>query len=115
VTDPVGNSPPGPNPGRDLRKLPRHPFTASAEILDPATETKISVRVSEISMKGCYLDALNPFPLNAVFRLRIVRDAGSFETSARIAYVHPGFGMGATFIDTPPDQMEVLAKWLAEL
>jgi hypothetical protein len=115
VTDPAGSPPPGPNPGQDLRKAPRHSFTASAEILDPATETKLSVRVSELSMKGCYLDALNPFPPDTIFHLRIVRDVGSFETSARIAYVHPGFGMGATFIDTPPDQLEVLAKWLAKL
>jgi hypothetical protein len=46
----------------ERREVPRYPFVASAEQIDVNTGTQLSARVSELSLKGCYLDTLNPFP-----------------------------------------------------
>jgi hypothetical protein len=104
-----------PSPGERRRTAPRHNLIATAEFVDQATQTRASARISEISLGGCYLDALNPLPADAIISLRIVRDTGTFETKARIAYTHPGFGMGATFLETDPAHKSLLEKWLAEL
>lgn len=100
---------------RDRRRAARHPFIATAELIEPVTETRLSARVSEISPQGCYVDAINPFPPGSVVSLRIVRDVGSFETPAKVLYNHPGFGMGVIFMDTLPDQLAILEKWIASL
>jgi hypothetical protein len=102
-------------PGAGRRSVPRHNLIATAEFVDMATETKASARISEISLRGCYLDVLNPLPVMAIISLRIVRDAGTFETKAKIVYVHPGFGMGVEFLETDPAHKALLDKWLGEL
>ncbi len=113
--DRLGNAPESAEQGREKRKVPRIPLIATAEIVEPGTGTRLNARVSEISLHGCYIDAMNPFPAGTLIYLRIVRDAGTFVTRAKIRYVHPGMGMGAVFVETPADQMAILEKWLVQL
>src|SRR5438876_7955085 len=40
----------------ERREAPLHPFIASAEETDLASGARLSARVSELSLKGCYLD-----------------------------------------------------------
>jgi hypothetical protein len=113
--DPSKNQASESAPGGGRRRVPRHNFVATAEILDLTTQARVTARISEISLKGCYLDVLNPLPTETVIGLRIERDSGSFRTSARVIYVHPGIGMGVAFQDTDPGQGEILQKWLTEI
>src|SRR6267154_446450 len=53
----------------ERREAPRRPFTASAEETDLASGARLSARVFELSLKGCYLDTLNPFPKGTQFGL----------------------------------------------
>lgn len=101
--------------GVDKRRVARYSLIATAEILDIDTTTRVNARVSEISLHGCYLDVLNPLPAGSVVAIRIVRDTGVFRTKARIVYIHPGFGMGVSFLETDPAEQAILEKWLAEL
>ena len=101
--------------GRPRRRFPRHWISASAEIVDMNTRMRLSARISEIGILGCYIDMLNPLPVDTQINLRIVRDAGTFLTSAKVIYTHPGFGMGAVFVDPPADQKAVLEEWLSQL
>jgi hypothetical protein len=52
----------------ERREAPRHPFIASAEETDLASGARLSALVSELSVKGCYLDTLNPFPKDTQIR-----------------------------------------------
>jgi hypothetical protein len=47
--------------------------------------------------------------------VRISRDQGVFETKGKIVYVQHGMGMGVTFVNTPPEQLQLLDTWLAEI
>src|SRR5690349_13089261 len=49
-------------PYAERRTAPRYMFIATADIIEPATNTHISGRVSEISRFGCYVDILNTLP-----------------------------------------------------
>jgi hypothetical protein len=99
------------------RSVRRCPFVASAEVteLGSGSSTKLSARISEIGLGGCYVDTLNPFPEGTLVRVRILRDGGAFETQAKVVYTDMRFGMGLAFIEIPPNQRSILENSLAEL
>ena len=80
-----------------------------------SSRTKLSVRTSELSIGGCYIDTLNPFPESTPVRVRIVRDHGVFETNGKVIYSHSGLGMGISFVEIAAEQRSVLENWLAEI
>jgi PilZ domain len=97
------------------RAVRRCAFVASAEVTEPGSGTRLSGRISELGMGGCYVDALNPFPKHAVLQVKILRDQGAFEAEARVAYCDPTFGMGLAFTHMTPEHRAVLEGWLVEL
>ena len=100
---------------RTPRSVPRYRFIATAVVTELSSGTRLPARTSELSINGCYIDTLNPFPDAALVRLRIIKDDRVFETPGRVLYCHPGFGMGIVFIDSTPDQRSLLEGWLVEL
>jgi PilZ domain len=101
--------------GRERRRDPRYPLIAEARVTDIGSGTEFKVRISELSISGCYLDFLNPIPDGTDIVVKISRDNGVFETSAKVVYNHPGMGMGIRFVDTKPTQQAILARWIAEI
>ena len=97
------------------RSVLRCPLVASAEVTDLHSGTRLSARISEVSVGGCYVDALTPFPEGTMVRLRIIRDQGAFESSGKVVYTHANFGMGVAFTDVTADQRSILEAWIAEI
>jgi hypothetical protein len=99
------------------RSVRRCSVVASAEVteLGSGSSTKLSARISELGLGGCYIDTLNPFPEGTVVQLRILRDDGVFESKAKVVYADQRFGMGLTFVEMPPNHRSLLEGWLAEL
>lgn len=97
------------------RSVRRCPLVASAKVTELQTGAVLSARTSELAVGGCYVDALNPFPVGTQVALRIIRDQGDFETQARVVYCDPSFGMGLAFTKMTPEQRLVLEGWLAEI
>ena len=99
---------------RKERSARRCTLVASAEVVDATSDTRLSARISELGVGGCYVDAMNPFPEGTLVTVRILRDQGAFETKAKVVYCHPACGMGIAFADMEPSQRAVLEEWLAE-
>lgn len=99
----------------EKRSVPRYSLIATVEILEAASEMRLSGRLSEISRKGCYVDVLNTLPAGTIVQLRVSRDQGTFVTAGKIIYVQAGMGMGVAFVDPAADQLKILDAWLAEL
>jgi hypothetical protein len=97
------------------RAVRRCSFVASAEVTDLRSGTRLSARISELGMGGCYIDVLNPFPKDLAVQVKIVRDQGAFEAKAKVVYSDPKFGMGLAFSEVTPEQRAVLEGWLVEL
>jgi hypothetical protein len=95
------------------RTVPRYTFVAVAEIIETASKTCIVGRVTEISRKGCYMDTLNPLPVNTFLAIVISCDRGNFATKGKVIYVHEGIGMGIAFLESADDQLKTLDSWLA--
>lgn len=100
---------------REKREVPRFSFIATVTIVEPATDMRISGRISEISRKGCYVDVLNTLPVGTPIQLTVSRDQGSFTTPGKIIYVQEGIGMGVAFVEVTEDQLKILDTWLAEM
>ena len=100
---------------RDRRRTPRYMFFASAELLDEKSSVRVNSRVSELSRNGCYLDMMNPFPVNTMILLKIWKEQGNtIETKARIAYSQPNVGAGVVFVDLDAKYVPLLETWLVQ-
>jgi|SRR5579863_633581 len=99
----------------EKRSTPRFPISASAEAFDIKANLQITGRLSDIGRKGCYMDTISPFALNAAVILTITRDSRKFRTKAKVVYSLNAMGMGLMFTATEPDQVRVLELWLNEL
>ena len=97
------------------RSVRRCSLVASAEVTELHSGARLSARISELGLGGCYVDVLNPFPEGTLVGLRILRDQGVFESQAKVVYCDPRFGMGLAFTEMKPDQRSLLETWLAEI
>jgi PilZ domain len=100
---------------QERRTGPRYVFSALVEAVHLQADTRLSGRVSDLSKGGCYVDTINPFPVGADVKIRIVRDNLSFVAMAQVFYAMTGFGMGLGFTKIEPERQAILDRWLAEL
>jgi hypothetical protein len=91
----------------------RFEVNAAAEIAPENTPSAtVSVRATEISLHGCYLESPAPFAeLSAVF-VKIFYENEYFESKGNVIYVKPAQGMGVEFRDLKPHCRIVLQKWI---
>jgi hypothetical protein len=93
----------------------RYSSLAAVEITELSSGARRSARTSNLSLDGCYIDILNPFPRGTLVHLRISCNKGIFETQGSVVSSHAGFWMGVGFSEMTPDQRSVLEALLAEL
>jgi hypothetical protein len=100
---------------RKVRSALRCSLVASAEVTDLKSKTRLSARISELAIGGCYVDALNPFPEGTIAKIKITRNRGVFETNAKVVYSQQDAGIGLVFTEIAPEQRSILEDWLAEV
>jgi PilZ domain len=96
------------------RRTPRYLFGAPAELLVQHSDAKMLVRVKELSLHGCYLDASIPLSTETSVQIKIFGSHDYFEASATVIYAHPNLGMGLAFREVKPAFGAVLQKWLLQ-
>ena len=97
---------------QERRRTPRYPFVAVAELINEIEKTKMEVRVTELSLNGCYFDMVNPLPDATPIHVKIYFENEFFEAKGKVIYTQPNLGMGATFEEMPTYSVPVLKKWL---
>jgi hypothetical protein len=96
----------------EKRRSPRYSFIASAELIEERADVRIATRVSELSLHGCYLDMMNPFPKDTLVLVKISAGDAFFEAKSKIVYSQPNMGAGVGFLEVAPPSQEVLERWL---
>ena len=99
---------------REKRRTPRYIFIASAELYDEQTDVRVASRVSEISMHGCYLDMMNPFPPGTIILLKIIAGDLTFQCKARVIYATSNVGAGVAFLDVEEKYNPILEHWMQQ-
>ncbi len=109
----VRGSPPEANIAyQDRRRSPRYSFIASAELIEERADVRIASRVSELSLHGCYLDMMNPFPTGTLVLVKISAGDAFFEAKSKIVYSQPNMGAGVGFLHIEPQSQAALERWL---
>ncbi|HEY2646160.1 MAG TPA: PilZ domain-containing protein [Candidatus Acidoferrales bacterium] len=98
--------------GIDQRISIRHPFSASAALIDTDSNTRLEARCSDLSVAGCYIDTLNPFLKGSRVLVRLTCKDTNFVALAQVITHHVGMGMGLAFEILEPAQKAILADWL---
>ena len=98
---------------------PRFSFLVDAEIV-LGDGTSIPTQLDEVSLRGCYLDTLEPIPVGTRFLLKIGKGRKAFEVQGKIIYTHSGsglgiFGQGVVFTDLSAQERSAINLWLREL
>jgi hypothetical protein len=106
---------PAPESSPERRRNLRFPFTATVEAIENKTGTKIIGRTSDLSLGGCYVDTLSPFPIGTEAKLRIQRENETFEAQVKVIFSLIGMGMGVAFVSAQPKRFKIFQKWLSEL
>lgn len=99
---------------REKRRTPRYVFFASAELYELKSEVRVASRVSELSLYGCYLDMMNPFPVDTIILLKIWAEEKVFAAKGKIIYSQPNMGAGVAFLEIAPQYQPILQHWLEE-
>jgi len=97
------------------RTTPRFMFVAEAEVVGLGDKTRVVTRISELSSRGCYVDTVNPFPVDTELTFRIRYGCSTCELSGKVIYMHTGFGMGVLFGEIAPHHRATLDAWLGEI
>lgn len=99
---------------RERRRTPRYIFIASAELYEEKSDVRVASRVSELSLHGCYLDMMNPFPAGTIILLKIFAGDLTFQSKARVIYATENVGAGVAFIDVEPKYEYMIRRWMDE-
>lgn len=99
---------------RERRRTPRYIFIASAELYEQQSDVRVASRVSELSLHGCYLDMMNPFPPGTLILLKISAGDLTFQSKARVIYATQNMGAGVAFMDVDPKYEYVLHRWMEQ-
>jgi hypothetical protein len=99
----------------ERRKGMRFAVSASADILELRTHTRLSGRASDLGAGGCYIDTVTPFPIGTTVVLNLTSENHNVHAMANVVYAHTGMGMGLAFSEMTPTQQANLSSWLREL
>jgi hypothetical protein len=94
----------------DRRGL-RFQFNFGAEVVPEGAPESIPARVTELSLRGCFLETSAALKEQQRVHVRIVQSNESFEALAEVIYLRPG-GAGLVFADMEPRSRSVLQEWI---
>jgi hypothetical protein len=101
------------------RTNPRFSFFADAEVA-LRDGRKVPAQLTELSLRGCYIDALEPIPIGTKLSLRICDGMSTCELHGKVIYMHSGgglamYGMGVAFGEMGDEQHSAIDAWVREL
>lgn len=88
---------------------------ARIELIDIQSEKHISGHTRDLSLFGCFVETVTPFPERTEARLRISHAGVNFVARGKVAYSRPNLGMGIAFTAIEPSSLPVLDAWLESL
>jgi hypothetical protein len=98
----------------DVRRSPRYPFVATAEVTVEETGSVIATRLGDLSLHGCFIRTANPLSAGASILIRISAGNTVFQARGKVIYSQPNLGAGVEFQQVEQLYVTVLEEWLLE-
>jgi len=89
----------------------RFPFSTGAEVILGSSRESIPARVTELSLRGCFLEIPCLLREQQRLQVKILYSDQYFEALAEVLYVRPT-GVGLVFGDMKPHSRNVLQAWI---
>jgi PilZ domain len=78
-------------------------------------EEQMAAHTEDLSMFGCFVETVVPFPAETKVRLRISHAGAKFMAQGTVAHSRQNGGMGIAFTSIEPNSLPILDAWLASL
>jgi hypothetical protein len=100
----------------EKRRHSRITVSVSAEIIEPQTRARVTGRVTDLGVGGCYVDTMNTFAQGAQVEVFLRWEGRALHCHALVAYVVSGrsIGMGLAFTGIASGQEATLLDWISE-
>ena len=99
----------------EKHRAPRYPFVAGIQVTDLVTEKQLAAHTEDLSLFGCFVETLAPFPAGTKVRLRISYSGANLISQGTVAYSRNNGGMGIAFTSIEPSSLSILDAWLVDL
>jgi len=96
----------------ERHRAPRFPFVAGIQVTDLVTEKQLAAHIEDLSLFGCFVETVDPFPAGTKVRLRISYGGANVIAQATVAYSRDNGGMGIGFTSIEPTSLPILDAWL---
>jgi hypothetical protein len=96
--------------GRERRVFMRHTCRIEAIVTIEGTDLSTPTIVSDLSLGGCYLEMLSPFPMSTSVELRMNPGNTTLHVHGQVRTSQSGMGMGISFTGLTPEDFEKLRK-----
>lgn len=102
-------------PGKDRRRSPRFKCAGSAEFTAQDSNVRMWGTLTDISLRGCYVEMSTTFPVDTKVELVLEALGIRFRSQGTVRISYPFLGMGILFKEIAPDQRALLEQLLAAL
>ena len=99
-----------PPPNIERRRFPRVACRIEATVLDERSAMNLPVKVTDISIGGCYVEMLAPLPVNSCIELALDTAQGAIHARGKVVAAQTGMGMGIAFTAISPEDFEKLRE-----
>jgi hypothetical protein len=79
------------------------------------TEKQLAAHTEDLSLFGCFVETVDPFPAGTKVRLRISYCGANVIAQGTVAYSRDNGGMGIAFTSIEPSSLPILDAWLDDL
>jgi hypothetical protein len=79
------------------------------------TEQQLAAHTEDLSLFGCFVETVAPFPAGTKVRLRISHSGENLIAQGTVAYSRNNGGMGIAFTSIEPSCVPILDAWLNSL
>lgn len=102
-------------PSEERRKHWRYPCFGEAWVRTRGADVLLEARLADISLGGCYLDTMNPFPSETEMELEFSLGGRSVLAQGRVRASRQGFGMGVAFTEITGTELTKLQELIDSL
>lgn len=95
----------------DRREHPRVKLRVPVELFVEGTDTPIRGATSDLSLSGCYIESMFPFPVGTNLEMKLQVD-GTLLVLAQVVTSDPQVGNGVKFIRMLPEDIEELRAFI---
>ena len=91
----------------------KHSTPPEAEILHTGSSTTVTVRVGDLSRRGCFVETTDFAPLEAEVTLLLKKGGDQMRAQARVVRAFPNQGLGLEFLSIEGNGFQILEAWLS--